>query len=76
MLREVLSLLQLRGRGRRQVGAFGAGGVQEGETYNAEDELLIGLAGLQLEPTAAAVRGDNPQFKVIPKVTRQGGQAW
>lgn len=43
MLREVLNLLQLRWMEKGQVGA----------TFRQEDELLIGLASLQLEdPTA------------------------
>ena len=45
MLREVLNLLQLRNMGKRQVEAL----------RGDEDELLIGLASLQLESDAAAV---------------------
>ena len=70
MLKEALSLLQLRGRKRPQAGTLGAR-TQEGEAYTPEGELLIGLASLQLEPTAAPVRGDKSQFKVIPRVTRR-----
>lgn len=82
MLREALSLLQLRGRERRQMEVFGEEAQGGDDTLVREDELLIGLASMQLEETTAAMvtrektqaagltSFDRSRFKVIPRETR------
>ncbi|CAB1113987.1 unnamed protein product [Ectocarpus sp. CCAP 1310/34] len=83
MLREVLSLLQLRGRERRMVEAFGEPAQKEEGQPQQEGELLIGLAALQLDATAPVGETstgrqrpfDRSRFKVIPRETRAAAAA-
>ena len=88
MLREVLNLLKLRGRAKRQMEVFAKLVQEENHTLDQEGELFIVLAALQLEDTAAAVttRADSraavqrppinkSRFKIIPRETRRASAA-
>ena len=55
MLSEVLSLLKLRERAKRQKEVFAKPVQEENQKPDQEGDLFIGLAALQLEDTAAAV---------------------
>eukprot|EP00752_Nemacystus_decipiens_P018499 g16585.t1 len=79
MLREVLSLLQLKSMERGTAEAPGERMQKQGGPRYQEGELMIGLAALQLEEPSAATAGEPPfdrsRFKVIPRETRAAAAA-